>query len=288
MTQPPPPPPTFADLSARARVLTDAAYTGVLTLDPAATITGMPAQDLARMGRDGHLPTAEPASADPLLFTHSVLAYMDEHQVPVTALDALDRACVDADRLTQVEFELARSALQFDGGVYWQVTARTHESTQEWSPWRLWQAGHHAQALAKIESTRDTLAGARSMLADAGLDQRVIWFVQSPLTDYQQCHQHLMRLYQEIGYPVSVVEPGPIRALTRRRPLPDMAVFPGREVYVAQQSPTGTGDGACRIVDPDLATAVGDLLTHLAQLGRDTTDLAPVADVAPSGHPKGL
>jgi hypothetical protein len=255
-------------------VLTDTAHTGVLTPGQAATLTGLEKEDVARMVHDGHLLTAQPVGADPLLLIHSVLAYMDAHHVPMSALDALDRACADAERLTPWEFELACYAHQCDGGVYWQVTARSQGSAQEWLPWRLWQAGHHAQAIAVIESTRDTLAGVRSMLLEAGLDQRVVWCVQSPLTDYQRCHQHLMRLYQEIGYPVSVVDPGPIRALTRQRPLPDLAVFPGRAAYAARQSPTGRCEGAFRVADPDLATAVGDLLTHLARLGRDTTTLA--------------
>lgn len=269
-----PPPPTFTDLAARARVLTVTAPTATLTLDQAATVTGLPTDALTDLALRGDLLT-EQTRPFPVFSTKGVLAWMDDHRVAVTALDALAYALPSADRLDGAAHALDEAAHRAARpGTVWRLEARSRLIDSHDAALTAWHRGYLTEAVNLLAGERDVLAARRMVDASRTVDLRTLWAVGASLTRHQRFLLHALRVQGRAGYPVHVLDTAGHPGLLRHGTPPTLTVYPRRVVYVHLFTDHGTPDGALRVADPELATALGALLDHLGNTARPISEFA--------------
>ncbi|MGS2588266.1 DUF6879 family protein [Streptomyces hebeiensis] len=118
--------------------------------------------------------------------------------------------------------------------------------------WEAFAAGEWENALSLIEEKREIYTRQLAEVADLGITQRRLRVVEFPVTPYVQWEFHVLRLRQELGDPVRVMDARRIADIERTGPVPEVVILGDRAMYEVVYDDDGNADGARRYTDPAL------------------------------------
>lgn len=93
--------------------------------------------------------------------------------------------------------------------------------------------------------------------------------VQEPLTPYLQWELHALRVQEECGHPIRVIQAEDLGPWERFQLLPEVVVLGGRTLYEVVYTESGVLDGGIRFTDSDLAKRWESFIKDLFVAGED-------------------
>ncbi len=158
--------------------------------------------------------------------------------------------------------------------------------------WQRYAVGDWPGALREIDAMRPGIEAHYAALAERDIETRRVRIVERPLSSYLLWELHVLKLRDELGCRVNVLDAERLGQLevSDQYPgnhvmLPEM-VLVGHVVYGVQCSPSGMVQGATRYDSPELYEAARDLITELYFMGepvqeyftREVASLPPLED----------
>lgn len=265
-------PSPYTILLDRARHLLDRTVGEYLSPETTELLTGLPQQTLVREAERGHILTDQACSrVQQRYLANSVLAYMSERHIAATALDAVHYAAQNVGtRLDESAFQVDEAIeRQSMPGVCWRLEARTRVSDPTDLALSTWHRGEKTRAVTLLAEESDGLKHRRTAYRAQDIEVRTLWAAHTPLDHHQSFLLHAFRIQDRAGFQVRVLHPTHHATVARTHPVPSVVAYPDRMVYLRHYTEHGRPDGATRIDAPQLATTVGDLLTHLSHHGYD-------------------
>ncbi|MFD6094692.1 DUF6879 family protein [Nocardiopsis flavescens] len=128
-----------------------------------------------------------------------------------------------------------------------------------------WSRGQQDVALHLLAGEIPALAARLQTHRGLGLRVRTLWAPQSPRTPYQHYRAHELNTHTRAGFDVRTVPAHLLRPSGPGHRLPPLVAYPDHAVYLLHHTAQGRPDGATRITDPGLLSALG---AALARLGR--------------------
>jgi len=149
--------------------------------------------------------------------------------------------------------------------------------------WVAFAKGDWDEALRRLDTKRDELAAYHQKIAEFGFRTHRVRVVEQPVTAYLQWELHVLRLRDELGGAVRVVDPDAIRHFEGTGPLPEIYTLGTDVMYQAIYAADGTLDSAVRYVDRDLVIRCQRFIQDLYAAGeplaaffrREIAGLAP-------------
>ncbi|NKY96757.1 DUF6879 family protein [Nocardiopsis alborubida] len=272
-------PSPYSILLARARLLLTPAGE-YLTPGAAELLTGRASGSLINAAKRGDLLAEQRRPGAHRRYpTKEILAYMADRGIPATALDAVHYAAASGrgQRLDEQEFLVDEAyTRQRSPGVCWHLEARKRLSDPDDLALSTWHRGDRMRAVNCLVEEGDRLTAQRQAHLSQGVDVRTVWATHIPLDHHRAYLAHAFRVRERAGFSVRVVDltsdGRPV--LEHAHPVPSLIAYPGRVLYLLRHTEQGRPAGAIRLDDAHLATAVGDLLTHLSAHGQSADGFA--------------
>jgi hypothetical protein len=133
--------------------------------------------------------------------------------------------------------------------------------------WEAFARGDWSEALRLIESDRHELLDYHRDVARRGLPVCRVRVVELPINPYLQWELHALRLRDEAGGPIRVVEPDRVADLEPDGPLPEVATLGTRVAYQAVYNEQAALTGGRRFTDPSLVNRCQQLTQRLFDAG---------------------
>ena len=188
----------------------------------------------------------------------------------------LDRETYNA----QMAVETARLT-----GVTWKLERSQWVTESERDPaWRAFVAGRWSESLAVFDGERDDARTEAEKYRRQGSELRRLRIVESPVSPYVQWEMHALKVLDECGIPVGVLDATQVEHLETERPLPELVVVGQQVVFEVRYDASWSADGARRIDDTAVIEAAS---AQIAELWRQAEPLADYFDrvIAPLAPP---
>jgi hypothetical protein len=155
--------------------------------------------------------------------------------------------------------------------------------------WEAFDAGDWNEAMYLLEERRDDLKHYHEENAAAGTETRRVRIVSLPVTPYLQWELHLLKVRDETGGPIRILQASAIADLEDQGPLPDIYTMDGTVMYQAVYDKRGVLKYALRYTDQALVARCRDFIAALYARGepisnffeREIAHLPPPRPVAP-------
>ncbi|MBT0769436.1 hypothetical protein KIH74_10930 [Kineosporia sp. J2-2] len=156
--------------------------------------------------------------------------------------------------------------------------------------WLAFEAGDWDTAARLIERRRADLEAYHRELRQAGTRTARVRVVERPLSAYLQWELRLLRIRDEAGGPIRVLDAGAVAGLETGGPLPEIYTMDETVMYEAVYDDSGVLDHAVRYRDADVVRAgrelIGDLYRRAepiaAFFGREIDPAQPVLPDRPA------
>lgn len=155
--------------------------------------------------------------------------------------------------------------------------------------WEAFDAGDWHEAMRLLEERREDLKRYHEENTEAGTESRRIRIVSLPVTPYLQWELHLLKVRDETGGPIRILQATAITDLEDQGPLPDIYTMDGTVMYQAVYDERGVLEYALRYTDQALVAHCRDFIADLYARGepvsnffeREIAHLQPPRPVAP-------
>ncbi|MEU9393413.1 DUF6879 family protein [Streptomyces sp. NPDC048324] len=133
---------------------------------------------------------------------------------------------------------------------FWKLERMQGYDEGEFASWRALRAGDWTESLRLIEELRPEFEEYYGKIAAAGFALHRVRVVERPVVPYIQWELNLLRVKDEYGERVRVVDAAEVAEDEADGPLPELCVLGTDAVYVLHYTPSGVPDGATRHTDP--------------------------------------
>ncbi|MFD0328534.1 DUF6879 family protein [Streptacidiphilus monticola] len=168
------------------------------------------------------------------------------------------------ERLDQAEYLACFEELFWRSGPegFWKLERLQHYQEPGLASWEAYfRDGDWDLALRLVEESRPDVAAHLSRIAAAGVRHHRVRVVERPLSPYLLWELHLLRLKDQLGENVRIVDD------SLAGPLPELVVLGRHAVFDVRYTPDGLPDGAVRCTDPDTVAEARDLVRRLHRVG---------------------
>lgn len=171
---------------------------------------------------------------------------------------------------------------------FWKLERQQFFKEPGHESWEAFAKGDWDQALRIIEAGRADMVDYYRKVAERGFVTRRVRVVEEPIGAYLQWELHLLRMRDEYGGAVRVVDGGQVAAFEQDAPLPEIYTLGTTVMYQAVYDDDGVLEHARRFVDRDLVVRCQRFIQDLYEIGRP---LAPffanhVAALPPPRRPQ--
>jgi hypothetical protein len=133
--------------------------------------------------------------------------------------------------------------------------------------WEAFDAGDWDEALRLLEERREDLKRYHEENAAAGTQTRRIRIVSLPVTPYLQWELHLLKVRDEAGGPIRILNASAIADLEDQGPLPDIYTMDHSVMYQAVYDERGVLEYALRYTSRPLVASCRDFIAGLYSRG---------------------
>jgi hypothetical protein len=137
--------------------------------------------------------------------------------------------------------------------------------------WEAFDAGDWHEAMRLHEARREDLKRYHEENSVAGTETRRIRIVSLPVTPYLQWELHLLKIRDETGGPIRILQASVIADLEDRGPLPEIYTMDGTVMYQAIYDQRGVLEYALRYTDQALVSRCRDCIADLYARGEPIT-----------------
>lgn len=133
--------------------------------------------------------------------------------------------------------------------------------------WEAFDAGDWRESMRLLEERREDLRRYHEENAAAGTRTRRIRIVSLPVTRYLQWELHLLKIRDETGGPIRILQDRAIADLEDQGPLPDIYTMDGTVLYQAVYDEHGVLEYALRYTSRALVSRCRDFIADLYARG---------------------
>lgn len=151
--------------------------------------------------------------------------------------------------------------------------------------WEAFEKGAWEESLRIIEAGRPNMIDYYRKIDQQGFVTRRVRVVEDPIIGYLQWEMHVLRMRDQYGGAVHVVDGGQVAEFEQRAPLPEIYTLGTTVMYQAVYDDDGVLECARRFLDRDLIVRCQRFIQRLYDIGRP---LEPyfVEHVAPLPPPR--
>lgn len=135
--------------------------------------------------------------------------------------------------------------------------------------WRAFADGRWAEALRLTEARRPDMVEYYRKIADRGFYTRRVRVVEKPIVPYLQWELHLLRLRDELGGSVRVVDAGQVAGRERAGLLPEIVTLGSTVMYELIYDRDGLQHGGVRYTDRELIERWRGIIKDLYAAGEE-------------------
>lgn len=202
--------------------------------------------------------------------------------------EPLDRAAGEPLELADYQVDFQDHFWQIDGAGFWKLERQQSFQEPGDESWEAFARGDWEEALRLLAARRAEIAADVRRSDEHGFAIHRVRVVAEPLTPYLQWELHLLRLREQCGTGVRVVEPAEVAPLETKEPLPEVNVLGDRVMYEILYDEDGILAGGRRFTDRALIGRWREFIAELYAAGKPLSDYFDrhVADLpAPSSQP---
>jgi hypothetical protein len=137
--------------------------------------------------------------------------------------------------------------------------------------WEAFDSGDWDKAMCLLEQRRDDLKRYHQVDVAAGTATRRIRIVSLPVTPYLHWELQLLKIRDETGGPIRILQARDVAALEDQGPLPDIYTIDMDVMYQAVYDEHGVLEYALRYTDPVLVSRCRDFIADLYAHGEPIT-----------------
>lgn len=188
--------------------------------------------------------------------------------MPDLLADALGESLELGPYFTDVD----RRFWQMRGPGFWKLERQQSFREPGYGSWDAFDSGDWEKALALLEAERGRLVDYHRRAAAAGFGTYRVRVVAEPLTPYLQWELHALKIRDECGGPIRILQADAITAYEDTGPLPEIYTLDTSVMYQAIYDETGTLASAVRYDAPDLVIACQAFIQSLYDAGEPIAD----------------
>lgn len=158
------------------------------------------------------------------------------------------------------------------GPGFWKLERQQSFREPGYDSWDAFDAGDWEKALALLDAERSRLVDYHRRAATAGFGIYRVRVVAEPLTPYLQWELHALKIRDECGGPIRILEADAVAAYEDTGPLPEIYTLDTSVMYQAIYDETGTLASAVRYEAPDLVIACQSFIQSLYDAGEPIAD----------------
>ncbi|MFE0525450.1 DUF6879 family protein [Streptomyces sp. NPDC058954] len=170
---------------------------------------------------------------------------------------------------------------------FWKLERMQGYDEGDFASWRALLAGDWAESLRLIEELRPEFEEYYGKIAAAGFALHRVRVVERPVVPYIQWELNLLRVKNEYGERVRVLDAAEVAGDETEGPLPELCVLGGEAVYVLDYRPSGVPNGAVLHTDPATVARARALVQRLHSSGEPLEDCFR-REIASLAAPRGL
>jgi hypothetical protein len=133
--------------------------------------------------------------------------------------------------------------------------------------WTLFNRGDWAGSLRTLEARRDDLIAYHREAGEAGVTARRIRIVARPLSAYVQWELHHLKIRDETGGPIRILDVSAVADIESDGPLPEIYTLGTEVMYEAVYDSSGVLEHVVRYSGPPLIRRCRDFISGLYQRG---------------------
>ncbi len=153
-------------------------------------------------------------------------------------------------------------------GVIWKLERAQSFTEQADDPaWQAFAVGDWTRSLAVLEGERSARRMAAARYARQGIEFRRVRIVEQPVSAYLQWELHALKITDECGQPVRVLDASQVKDLERDQQLPELIVLGHRVLFEVRYDENWALSGACRVDDPAVIEQAAAEIARLWAMG---------------------
>jgi hypothetical protein len=153
---------------------------------------------------------------------------------------------------------------------FWKLERLQHYQEPGLASWEAYfRDGDWDRSLRLAEELRPAFAAHLQRLAAAGVAHHRVRVVERPLSPYVRWELHLLRLKDQLGENVRIVDD------SLAGPLPELVVLGRHAVFDVRYTAEGLPDGAVRWTDPGTVAEARELVQRLHAAGEPLSEFFP-------------
>lgn len=169
---------------------------------------------------------------------------------------------------------------------FWKLEAQQSFKEPGFGSWEAFAAGRWDEALHLIEAEREGFQQYFARIDQHGFGFHRVRLVAQPIAPYLQWELHVLRLREQCGEHIRVVQPDQLAALDADGPLPELITLGADVMYQIRYDASGILQGAVRFTDRETITTCRRFIERLYTAGEQLSSFFPRL-VAPLEPPAG-
>ncbi|RKN04847.1 DUF6879 family protein [Streptomyces radicis] len=150
---------------------------------------------------------------------------------------------------------------------FWKMERQQTFQEPGYDSWEAFARGDWEESLRLLEAGRPDMAEYHRKAERRGFVPRRIRVVQEPLSAYMWWELHALRIREECGGPVHVIDVDKVAEYEVDGPLPEIYTLGSRVMYEAVYDARGVLEAARKYVDPDLIVRCQAFIEELFRAG---------------------
>ena len=178
------------------------------------------------------------------------------------------------ERMTLADYRLdfAREFWQTGRPGFWKLERQQFFQEPGYRSWEAFARGDWAEALALLERDRPQFAAEHRRATERGFTIRRVRVVEEPIIPYLQWELHVLRVREQCGTEVRVVNAEQVAAYETAGPLPEVCTLGHTVMYEIVYDHRGILDGGRKFTDPALILRWQRLIADLYSAGEPLAD----------------
>lgn len=150
---------------------------------------------------------------------------------------------------------------------FWKLERQQTFREPGYDSWEAFARGDWEESLRLLEAGRSGLTQYHRKIAQHGFAARRVRVIEEPLTDYLQWELHALRVRDESGGPIRVLDAGHVARFEEDGPLPEIYTLGTDVLYEAVYDSQGTLTAGRRFTDPRLVLHCQQFIASLYAVG---------------------
>jgi hypothetical protein len=133
--------------------------------------------------------------------------------------------------------------------------------------WEAFNRGDWTESMRRLEIRRDDLLRYHRQASEAGVSTHRVRIVEKPLSAYLRWEFNLLRIRDETGGPIRVIDRSEVAEFEADGPLPEIYTFDDQVMYQAIYDDSGVLEYALKYTDSELIGRCQDFIHRLYDRG---------------------